>query len=571
MGSSRELVSAAATVSMALWQLELGVSQVQTRSDSDQSDLVFGYTNNELKVIPRQAEKISNKTRIPTKRDEKDCAPVRMGNSREKTVQSSLHIFALIFLQIIIVILFSLFVRYDPKTAQRSAHSVEEGGGQIRDTYPIFQDVHVMIFLGFGFLMTFLKKYGLSAVSLNLMCSALAIEIFTLVYGFFHLHCENPQFEFGSGDCPSLWPYIDVNLGTMISADFATAAVLISFGVVLGVTSPLQLIVMTVVETIIFVVNEVIGRDFIGAVDAGDTIFVHLFGAYFGLAVVRVLYNPEHAKSEKEGSSYSSDLFSMIGTIFLWMFWPSFNAGAAVTGDAQQRAVINTYYSLCSCVMAAFAFSALVSPSKKFSMEHLQNATLAGGVSVGACADMMLTPGGSLIIGSLAGILSVCGFQYIQPCLLKNLKIHDSCGVHNLHGMPGLFRGLLSVLMAGLASSDTYDKYSAGVEDKSLVEIFPALAGEGTALGQALSQFLAIILTLAFAVVGGLVTGLLMLILGKMERMEGDDFYNDDWNIDEMEAKKEIPEDLKVMMEDWKNSKSNGQSVVVSEKSALMA
>ena len=54
----------------------------------------------------------------------------------------------------------------------------------------VFQDVHVMIFIGFGFLMTFLKKYGLSAVSLNLICSALAIEVFTLVYGFFHLHCE---------------------------------------------------------------------------------------------------------------------------------------------------------------------------------------------------------------------------------------------------------------------------------------------------------------------------------------------------------------------------------------------
>merc|ERR1712106_257541 len=514
--SCRELVSAAATVSMALWQLELGVSQVQTRSDSDQSDLVFGYTNNELKVIPRQAEKISNKTRIPTKRDEKDCAPVRMGNIREKTVQSSLHIFALIFPQIIIVILFSLFVRYDPKTAMRSDHSVEKVAGQIRDTYPMFQDVHVMIFLGFGFLMTFLKKYGLSAVSLNPMCSALAIEVFTLVYGFFHLHCENPEFEFGSSNCTSSWPYIDVNVVTMISADFATAAVLISFGVVLGVTSPLQLIIMTVIETIIFVVNEIIGRDYIGAVDAGDTIFVHLFGAYFGLAVVRVLYNPDHAKSEKEGSSYSSDLFSMVGIIFLWMFWPSFNGGAAATGDAQQRAVINTYYSLCSCVMAAFAFSAAVTPSKKFSMEHLQNATLAGGVAVGACADMMLTPGGSLVIGSLAGILSVCGFQYIQPCLLKNMKIHDSCGVNNLHGMPGLFGGLLSVLMAGIASSDSYDKFSEGMDkdEKSLTEIFPALKLKvevgvevgGTAGAQALSQFLAIIVTLAFAIVGGLVT-----------------------------------------------------------------
>ena len=57
----------------------------------------------------------------------------------------------------------------------------------------MFQDVHVMIFIGFGFLMTFLKKYGLSAVSLNMICAALAIEVFTLVYGFFHLHCEDPK------------------------------------------------------------------------------------------------------------------------------------------------------------------------------------------------------------------------------------------------------------------------------------------------------------------------------------------------------------------------------------------
>jgi len=481
-------------------------------------------------------------------------------------MRTSSHILAIIILQVIIVVLFALFVRYDPELAQRSPGSVVNGSDQIRNKYPMFQDVHVMIFVGFGFLMTFLKKYGLSAVSLNLMCSALAIEVFTLVYGFFHLHYD----ENG-------WPNIDVSVETMLSADFATAAVLISFGVVLGITSPLQLIIMTVIETILFVVNEIIGRDLIGAVDAGDTIFVHLFGAYFGLMVARVLYNREHATSDLEGSSYSSDLFSMVGTIFLWMFWPSFNGGAAASGDAQQRAVINTYYSLCSCALAAFAFSALVSPSKKFSMEHLQNATLAGGVAVGACADMMLTPGISLTIGALAGILSVCGFTYIQPFLLEKLRFHDSCGVNNLHGMPGLFGGLLSVLMAGIASPETYDKYSEGLdkEHKSLTEIFPALAEEGaTAPLQALAQLLAIIVTMAFAVVGGLVTGLILHAVGKIERMEGEDFYNDDWNIDGMEDKEDIPEELKCLMEDVKNIKFNGHVSGVqnglTEKSALL-
>ena len=35
---------------------------------------------------------------------------------------------------------------------------------------------------------------------------------------------------------------------------------------------------------------------------------------------------------------------SKVGTVFLWMFWPSFNAGAAAEGDAQMRAIVNTYY-----------------------------------------------------------------------------------------------------------------------------------------------------------------------------------------------------------------------------------
>merc|ERR1719510_1446345 len=56
--------------------------------------------------------------------------------------------------------------------------------------YPMFQDVHVMIFIGFGFLMTFLKRYGLSAVSLNMLISAFAIQWTILVSGFFHFHYD---------------------------------------------------------------------------------------------------------------------------------------------------------------------------------------------------------------------------------------------------------------------------------------------------------------------------------------------------------------------------------------------
>ena len=84
--------------------------------------------------------------------------------------------------------------------------------------------------------------------------------------------------------------------------------------------------------TIIFVVNKVIGRDYIGAVDAG---------AYFGLTVARALYNPAHAK------------------VFLWIFWPSFNAILA-HNDAYHRAIMNTYLSLLGSTISTFIFSTLL-------------------------------------------------------------------------------------------------------------------------------------------------------------------------------------------------------------------
>ena len=168
--------------------------------------------------------------------------------------------------------------------------------------------------------------------------------------------------------CDTSRPWIDINLITLIGADFACACVLISFGVIIGTASPLMLIVMTMIEVVLFNVNEVIGRQYFGTRDAGDTIFVHMFGAYFGLAVSRVLFNRQASTSKKAGANRTSDLFSMVGTVFLWMFWPSFNSGAAAEGDAQMRGLINTYLSLCACAMSAFAVSALVNPQRKFCM-----------------------------------------------------------------------------------------------------------------------------------------------------------------------------------------------------------
>lgn len=48
--------------------------------------------------------------------------------------------------------------------------------------------------------------------------------------------------------------------------------------------------------------------------DAGGSMTIHTFGAYFGLVLSRVLYRPQLEKSKhRQSSVYHSDLFAMIG------------------------------------------------------------------------------------------------------------------------------------------------------------------------------------------------------------------------------------------------------------------
>ena len=62
-----------------------------------------------------------------------------------------------------------------------------------------------------------------------------------------------------------------------------------------------------------------------------------------------------------------SHLLFVAGTIFLWLFWPSFNGGLA-SGNAQYRAIINTYFSLTGSVVATCVFTMFVHGNKKIDM-----------------------------------------------------------------------------------------------------------------------------------------------------------------------------------------------------------
>lgn len=372
-------------------------------------------------------------------------------------------------LEIITIILFAVFVVYDDGKGHGHGAPSNQTHHEEKpmDLYPMFQDVHVMIFIGFGFLMTFLKRYGFSSVGVNLLLAAFGLQWGLLMQGIWHL-------DHGK---------IKVSIFKIINADFSTATVLISFGAVLGKTSPVQLLIMTILEISIFSINEHLVANVLGANDVGASMIIHAYGAYFGLAVARVLYRPGLKNGhDNEGSVYHSDMFAMIGTVFLWMFWPSFNSAIAEPGLTQLTAVINTYLSLAACVLAAYAVSSAVEHKGKLDMVHIQNATLAGGVAVGTCADMNIEPFGAMLIGVIAGIISTLGFKYLTPVLASNLGIQDTCGVHNLHGMPGILGGLAGIVAVAMGKKG----------------------------GSAAMQAAALASSLGFALVGGVITGLIM-------------------------------------------------------------
>jgi len=247
---------------------------------------------------------------------------------------------------------------------------------------------------------------------------------------------------------------------------------------------------------------------------------IHTFGAYFGLAVCWFLTSHQTRTHKDNTSSYNSDIFSLAGTLFLWIMWPSFNAAVARPGAAQVRAVLNTFLSLCSSTMATYLFSRYVGENK-FDIVHIQNSTLAGGVAMGVAADLHVSPLGAIICGFLVGTISVLGYRYITPYLSRRFNIQDICGINNLHGMPGISSCIIGIFVT-LAASHSKEKY--GDEYDSY---FPR--GDDQAGYQAAGLFI----TICIALIGGSFTGLLMARGWKLGGLIKEDFFNDRtfWNL----------------------------------------
>jgi ammonium transporter Rh len=333
--------------------------------------------------------------------------------------------------------------------------------------------IHIMamLLIGFGFLMVFVKKYGRSAITATFLLVSVSIPMYLAIKGIgvFEEKTEIEQF---------------------ILAEFGAASLLIAAGALLGRIKIYQYMILGLLFIPFYILNEVIVLDdhfnVIGTVaDTGGSIVIHAFGAIFGIAAAISLTLKEHRETPILADA-TSDRYSLLGSMVLWVFWPSFCA-ALVPVEAIPTTVVNVFIALCGSTIATYFAS--VSIRGKINAADIANAALAGGVAIGATCDYA-SHTEAMIIGVLAGAISTIGFAVLQEKQEKFHKIIDTCGVSNLHGIPGIFGGLAAIVVVD------------GID--------------------ASAQLKGILVTVALATVSGLLSGKIISLFGKTKEI-----YND--------------------------------------------
>ena len=100
-------------------------------------------------------------------------------------------------------------------------------------------------------------------------------------------------------------------------------------------------------------------------------------------------------------------------------------------------------------------------------------------------------------IGFISGIISCIGFSFISNYIENKLLIWDTCGINNLHGMPGIFGGIISAIAIICATDTNYPNANDIFHWNSFYK-------------QAGYQLLGLVITLGIAIIGGLFTGLIL-------------------------------------------------------------
>lgn len=191
---------------------------------------------------------------------------------------------------------------------------------------------------------------------------------------------------------------------------------------------------------------------------AGSTV-VHSVGAWVAL-MGAIALGPRIGKynGKKVNAIPGQNMtYGALGVFILWLGWFGFNPGSQLAASGSENAnAISHIFVTTNLAAAAGTVSALVTSWLRFGKPALSlalNGALAGLVAITAGCDIV-SPGGAVVIGLLAGVLLVFSVTFFDHVL----RVDDPVGAISVHGINGAF----GTLMVGLLATDGGLFYGGG-------------------------------------------------------------------------------------------------------------
>lgn len=251
----------------------------------------------------------------------------------------------------------------------------------------------------------------------------------------------------------------------MFQTVFAATAATIVSGAVAERTKFNAYLIFTVVITVF--IYPISGHwkwgggwlDQLGFLDFAGSTLVHSVGAWVGLAGAIVL-GPragKYVKGKAKAIPGHNLTFAALGVFILWFGWFGFNPGSQLGAAGKDNTLAIAHIALTTNLAAAGGAVAALFVSwwryKRPALSLALNGALAGLVAITAGCDIV-SPGGALIIGLMAGVILVFSVEIID----QKFKVDDPVGAVSVHGVNGAF-GTLAV---GLFATDGGLFYGGG-------------------------------------------------------------------------------------------------------------
>ena len=343
-------------------------------------------------------------------------------------------------IQIVFIILIANYYEWDEFNKPSQKAKNEDAKNSVQNKYRLFQDINVMIYLGFGFLRTFLKHHSWSSIALTFIGGVLSFE-----FGLFALICWSSILRRD-------WFEGIYNFQHLLDACYCSSATIISMGALFGKLSFPQYFIMIITETVFATFNYTLLRQSLEIIDVGGALTVHLFGAIFGGVFSLVSFFPKRERerirqSPHLGRNYNSNLFALFGTLIIISYWPSFNTAIISVANQKYRGILNTYFSIGGSIIATILVSPLFN-NKKVKIQDILNGTFSGGIIIAGCCHIIKEFWLCIIFGIMAGVITSFFYFFLSERLIKK-GYHDTSGILYYHGIPAFLGGIISTIFVG--------------------------------------------------------------------------------------------------------------------------